>query len=97
MLFSEFAKCFAKADIAIIADIYNDRESADFEVSGMKLAEAIQKNGTDSIYLPSYKAIEDYLYEHVQPGDVVMVLGSKYLETICMPLVERLKDKESGK
>ncbi|HXK72161.1 MAG TPA: UDP-N-acetylmuramate--L-alanine ligase [Clostridia bacterium] len=96
VLFNEFAKCFAKADTAIIADIYNDRESADFEVSGMKLAEAILKNGTDSIYLPSYKAIEDYLYEHVQPGDVVMVLGSKYLETICMPLVERLKDRESG-
>ena len=93
VLFNEFVKSFSHADMAIIADIYNDRENNDPEVSGKKLAEAVSLSGTEAIYLPSYQAIEDYLYEHVQSGDVVMVLGSKYLEKICKPLLERLGKK----
>ncbi len=90
MLFNEFVKSFNHADVAIIADIYNDRERADNEVSGKKLAEAVSQSGTEAIYLPSYQEIEDYLFEHVKSGDIVMVLGSKYLEKICKPLLERL-------
>jgi len=90
VLFNEFVKSFNHADVAIIADIYNDRERADNEVSGKKLAEAVNLNGTKALYLPSYQEIEDYLFEHVKRGDIVMVLGSKYLEKICKPLLERL-------
>lgn len=90
VLFNEFVKSFNHADVAIIADIYNDRERADNEVSGKKLAEAVSQSGTEAIYLPSYQEIEDYLFEHVKSGDIVMVLGSKYLEKICKPLLVRL-------
>lgn len=93
VLFEEFVQSFALADIAIIADIYNDRESPDSEVSGKRLAQAINKNVTKAIYLPSYQAIEDYLFEHAKNGDIVMVLGSKYLETICKPLLKRLEKR----
>lgn len=93
MLFNEFVASFKYADLAIIADIYNDREAPDTEVSAQRLVKAINESGTKAIYLPSYKAIEDYLYEHVESGDIVMVLGSKYLESICVPLVERLEKR----
>jgi UDP-N-acetylmuramate--alanine ligase len=93
VLFDQFAHCFRYADFVIMADIYNDRETTDKDVSSTKLAEAINAAGTEAIYLPTYKEIEDYFYDHVQEGDIVMVLGSKYLECIAKPLVERLKKK----
>lgn len=92
-LFDHFVRSFKHADIAIIADIYNDRETTDTEVSGEILAKAVNEKVTKALYLPSYQAIEDYLYELAQPGDIIIVLGSKYLEGICKSLVDRLEKK----
>jgi UDP-N-acetylmuramate--alanine ligase len=93
VLFDQFAHCFRYADFVIMADIYNDRETTDKDVSSELLTEAINAAGTEAIYLPTYKEIEDYFYDHVQEGDIVMILGSKYLECIAKPLFERLQKK----
>ena len=92
VLFDDFRKSFGFADHVIMADIYNDREETGNEVSSRLLAEKIAKTGKDSIYLPDYESIALHLYEHMKPGDIAVILGSKFIEGVADILAQKYKE-----
>ena len=45
-------------------------------ISSAQLAEEIKKTGCDVHYLPSFEAIEAFLTEHCQDGDLLITMGA---------------------
>lgn len=88
VLFDDFVNCFGYADHIIMADIYNDREETGTEVSSKLVAEKIAEKGKDSIYLPDYESITEYLYQKMKPGDIAVILGSKFIEKVADNLAD---------
>ena len=74
--FHEFAEALSSADHVILADIYAAREYDDLGISSAQLAEEIKKTGCDVHYLPSFEAIEAFLTEHCQDGDLLITMGA---------------------
>lgn len=93
VLFDDFLESFGFADHVIMADIYNDREETGTEVSSRLLAEKIAETGKDSIYLPDYESITDHLYKNMKPGDIAVILGSKFIESVADMLADRYMGK----
>lgn len=89
VLFDDFVNSFGYADHVIMADIYNDREETGTEVSSRLVAEKIAEKGRDSIFLPDYKTIADYLYKNMKSGDIAVILGSKFIEKVSDLLAEK--------
>ena len=89
MHFDDFVESFSFADHIIMADIYNDREESGTEVSSRLLAEKIAEKGKDSIFLPDYESITNHLYENMKPGDIAVILGSKFIEQVADDLAEK--------
>lgn len=88
-LMDDFARALCLADKVILADIYAARELNTLGVSSQTLAEKITKRGGDAIYLPTFRAIEDYAAEHCSPGDLLITMGAGDVVTIGERLIER--------
>ena len=94
----DFARSFAHADVTIVPDIYFVRDSeADMKAvnSGM-LVQRIQENGREAHYIPTFKRIEDYLMEHMQPGDLVVSMGAGPVWEVTDELVRRIRGSGSA-
>jgi UDP-N-acetylmuramate--alanine ligase len=92
-LMDDFARSFAHADVTILPDIYFVRDSdADRRAvnSGM-LVGRIRENGREALYIPTFAAIEDYLMEHMQPGDLVVSMGAGPVWEVTDELVRRVR------
>ncbi len=90
VLYNDFITCFKYADHVIMADVYNDREKEDPLNNSKNLARDIKKQGQDAIYLPSYEKIKNHLIQNMKKGDIIMILGSKYIEGIANQLADYL-------
>lgn len=75
-LFPEFAASLSHADHVILADIYAARETDTLGISSAQLAEAMQENGCDAIYLPDFQEIEKYVKTHCKNGDLLITMGA---------------------
>jgi len=91
VLFDDFVNSFSYADHVIMADIYNDREETGTEVSSRLVAEKVAEKGKDSIFIPDYGSIAEHLYDNMKPGDIAVILGSKFIEKVADMLAERYK------
>lgn len=74
--FHEFAEALALADHVVLADIYAARETDTLGISSEMLAEEVKKLGADACYLSSFEAIESFLLEHCQKGDLLITMGA---------------------
>jgi UDP-N-acetylmuramate--alanine ligase len=75
-LFKEFTEAFEGVDYLIFADIYAAREKDPGDINSRMLAEAIADKGQNSIYLPDFKQIANYIQEHAKPDDLVITMGA---------------------
>ncbi|GFR35161.1 hypothetical protein TCEA9_09730 [Thermobrachium celere] len=75
-LFDEFSKAFNGVDKLILTDIYAAREKDLGLVNSKMLAEAIEKNGVDVIYIKDFEDIIKYIEENLSEGDVVITMGA---------------------
>ncbi len=74
--FHEFAQALSLADHVILADIYAARETDTLGMTSEALAEEIKKLGCDAYYLPSFEAIEKFVFEKVIHGDLLITMGA---------------------
>ncbi|SDJ82898.1 UDP-N-acetylmuramate--L-alanine ligase [Natronincola ferrireducens] len=74
-LLKEFADAFGSADYIIITDIYAAREPEDCEVSSKKLVSLMDPK-LGARYMEDFEEIVDYVYENIQPGDLVLTMGA---------------------
>lgn len=75
-LFHEFAQSLSKAQHLILADIFAARETDTLGVSSEQLALAAKELGCDAIYLPTFEAIEAFVCEHCNEGDLLITMGA---------------------
>ena len=87
-LFSQFAQALSLADHVVLADIYAARETDTLGISSEALAAAVSDLGTDSIYLPSFEAIEEFLKKNCSPGDLLITMGAGDVVNIGEKLIQ---------
>lgn len=75
-LFTENVTCFADADAVLVPDIYPGREKDTGLVHARDMVGAIEAQGTEAHYLPTFSDIRAWLDAHAQPGDLVVTVGS---------------------
>lgn len=93
LMLDQFAAVLATADEVAIADIWAGRDSDTTVTSAGELARAIHSVGGPAAVAPgSVEATADYLADHVQRGDVVLVMGGGRSYVIATRLVDRLRD-----
>lgn len=90
-LFEEFKNSFLDADHVIISQIYASREKND-AFSAAQIAEAMTH--PDVKYIAKLEDITNYLYETLQPGDVLLVFSAGDATQVSSNLKRRLAQKE---
>ncbi len=88
-LLNGFAESFALADNVIITDIYAAREKDNGEIHARDLAKKIKEKNSNTIYLSTFKEIEDYLILKVKKGDVILTMGAGNVYLIGESILER--------
>jgi len=91
LMLGKFAEVLAMADEVAIADIWAGRDPDTTLTSAGELARAVHSaGGPAAVAAGSVEATADYLAEHVQRGDVVLVMGGGRSHVIASRLVDRL-------
>ena len=66
---SDFARVLSMADIVVLADIYAARETDTLGISSRTLQEALQKEGAEAYYFPSFEQIENFLKKNFRAAE----------------------------
>lgn len=77
-LLNDFVSSFKDADHIIITDIYAARELDHGEINSKILSNMIQEshpNG-DIHYIKDFDEIAKYIYNHMEPNDLVLTMGA---------------------
>lgn len=92
LLAEKFGKVFFDADRVIINDVYAANEPPILGISGRTIFNEIKKaNHSHLKYIPSKNNTIDYLYENIQPGDIIITMGAGDVWTISQKLAKKLK------
>ncbi len=76
-LFSDFSRALAKADIALITDIYaSARETLREEGLAQHLAQKAKERLSTAVYTPTFKEVSEELQQKLRKGDVVVFMGA---------------------
>ena len=75
-LMDDFAKALTLADHVVLADIYAARETDNLGITSDTLREKIEALGTPAHSFRSFDAIENYLLENAESGDLLLTMGA---------------------
>src|SRR5207244_5764145 len=92
-LLDDFARSFAHADLTIVPDIFfvRDSEADRRAVNAAMLVQRLQENGRDAMYMPTFKEIQDHLFDHMLPGDLIVSMGAGPVWEVTDGLVRRIR------
>jgi len=91
-LFEDFTRCFNKADLVILTEVYPAGEQPIPGASGQALAEAIRAHGHHAVhYVADKKDVAQKLLDEVRPGDLVIALGAGDINASARQLVAALE------
>jgi UDP-N-acetylmuramate--alanine ligase len=93
LLAGEFGRAMARADVAVLLDVYPARERAEEHpgVSGLLIAEATADaaRGRPVYWLPTFADAEPVLEGVLEEGDVCLVMGAGDVDELGRRLVSR--------
>lgn len=75
-LFDDFGKCFKGADYVVITDIYSSAREETGNISGLDLAEEIQKHQKRVKYISKFEDIVNYIDKNVRGPAIILTLGA---------------------
>lgn len=89
-LLNGFASSFDNADHVIITDIYAARESDTGEINSEALANKIKKHNSeaDVYYMKDFDEISEYIYDNMEPGDIVLTMGAGNIYHVGQMILE---------
>jgi UDP-N-acetylmuramate--alanine ligase len=90
LLRDQFANSFRDADQVIVTEIYASREPVE-KYSSAQVAALVP--GDKTSHIQSLKGTEDYLYVHLQTGDIVVVLSAGDADQINKNLLVRMSER----
>jgi UDP-N-acetylmuramate--alanine ligase len=79
----EFAEAMAKADIAVVMDIFPAREEPIPGVSGATISDLVPLPAERVVYEPSYAAVPERIAAIARPGDLVITMGIGNVYLLC--------------
>jgi UDP-N-acetylmuramate--alanine ligase len=94
VLFKDYLTAFEAADHVLVTEIFASREAKRNDYSAQKIVDSMQHQ--DVHYLESNAFVVDYLFDHLKPGDVVLVLSAGDANQISLQLVDKLSRNGSG-
>ncbi len=90
-LLGDFAKSFGAVDKTIVIDIYGSAREIVGGIHSRDIVEAIKKEGSDALYIPTITEVADYLVREIKSGDVVITMGAGDVWRVGELLLEKLK------
>ncbi len=87
-LFNEFSHSFYGVNKVILIDIYAAREVDKKIVNSEMLAKKIADNGLDSIYIPSYDDLKEYLHLNINNDDLIIMMGAGDISNLAHKLIK---------
>ncbi|HOP71687.1 MAG TPA: UDP-N-acetylmuramate--L-alanine ligase [Thermoclostridium caenicola] len=75
-LLDDFSRSFALADTVVVADIYAAREKDTGLIHARALADGINRNTGNAVYIPDFAGIVSFLGENAQSGDLILTMGA---------------------
>jgi UDP-N-acetylmuramate--alanine ligase len=92
-LWDEFTRCFNRADVLVLTEIYAASEDKLPGVEASLLAAAIRDHGHRAVYFePDLGAALERLRAEVRAGDLVLTLGAGSIASLGASLVARLEE-----
>ncbi|MEB3211709.1 MAG: UDP-N-acetylmuramate--L-alanine ligase [Leptolyngbyaceae bacterium] len=90
----DFAQSFQAADLVVISDIYSAGEENTYGISGQTVAEAIAQYQSAVTYQATLAAVESFLKDTLQSGDLVLFLGAGNLNKVIPDLLDFYRQKQ---
>lgn len=72
----DFSKVLLEFDNIIIVDIYAAREKNTFDISSKDLVNKINSCGKNSLYIPDFNEVAEYIKKNAKTNDLVLTLGA---------------------
>jgi len=93
----DFAEVLPLADLAIVAPIYEARDSEEFceAISAEDVADKAAEHGADVVAVPSFLEAEKHLVRVMRRGDVILTVGAGDVWKIAKRVVRRLRRRHS--
>lgn len=93
-LLADFAHSFDDADEVIFLDIYAAREKIDLGMHSRLLLDVVEHR--DARYIGGIEAAADYLFQHVEPDDIVITMSAGDGNQVGTLLLNRLRQREGS-
>ncbi len=90
LLGEKLGESLQEADLIVITDVYSAGEIPINGISGATVFQAATKTGCDTVYLPTFVDIEQYLVEILEENDMVITMGAGDIWKIGKELLEKL-------
>ncbi len=74
-LFKDYLTCTKDADITLVTDIFAAREKDPLDIKAEMIVEGMNKNGIFAVHTKDFDAVEKYLLQNAQEGDLVLTMG----------------------
>jgi UDP-N-acetylmuramate--alanine ligase len=94
----EFADAMARADIAVVMDIFPAREEPIPGVTGATISDLVPLPREQVVYEPRYSAVPSRIADLARPGDLVITMGIGNVYLLCDDIREacaRRRDAET--
>lgn len=72
----EFGQALARADVAVVTDVFGAREEPVPGVSGELVSDAVERAGGKVHYVPHRYDLAEFIAPRVEPGDLVLSMGA---------------------
>jgi UDP-N-acetylmuramate--alanine ligase len=89
-LFLDFARAFKDADEVIVTEVYAAREAKQ-DFTSAEIVSAMPH--LSARYLATLPEVTRYLLEHLQRGDVVIVLSAGDADQVCVDVLKGLQER----
>jgi len=90
-LYDQFLTAFTQADHVIVTEIYAAREQNIGDFSAQQLVTAMRHS--DVRFIPNLKQVTEYLLEHLQANDVLLVLSAGDADQISAAVYRNLQER----
>jgi UDP-N-acetylmuramate: L-alanyl-gamma-D-glutamyl-meso-diaminopimelate ligase len=90
----EYVDAFFETDIAIIADVYKpDKAPEGHRFSSDQLVQDLRQQGVEAYHISGVEQIVKYLTDHLQSGDIVLIMSNGGFGGIHDKLIETLRER----
>lgn len=92
----DFGAALARADLAVVTDVYAAREDPDPSVTGELLTDAMAAHGRSGRFVPDRVEAAHAVADAARPGDLVLTVGAGDVTELGPVVLGRLAEREAG-